>query len=218
MQTTVALVDDHPVFREGMVALLAGHPDLKVVGQASDARDAFDVISISAPDVVVLDLILPGRSGIDIARDLLQRHPQQRMLALTMLRDQLHVNQAFDAGFLGYAMKDESARELVHAIRTVSLRRQYLAPGILPPGADGQARGGWAATRRDAPLQALTPREREIFDLTIEGITTAEIATRLFISRRTVETHRGRVLHKLGAHSAIDLVRLAARLGLLGAA
>jgi DNA-binding NarL/FixJ family response regulator len=216
VQTTVALVDDHRLFREGVVALLSAHPDLKVVGEASNRREALDVVSATSPDVVVLDLSLPGASGIDIAKELLQRRPEQRMLALTMLRDKAHVRQALDAGFLGYAIKDEPAHELVRAIRAVSQGLRYLAPGISGLEKDEQTDGSGGV--KDGALLKLTPREREIFDLTVAGIMTAEIAKQLSISRRTVETHRARILHKLGAHSAVDLVRLAARLGLIGPA
>ena len=204
MQTTLALIDDHRLFREGVLALLAGQPDLKVVAQASDAGEAYRVVAATAPDVVVLDLSLPGVSGLEVGRKLLKQHPKLRILALTMLRDPAHVAQALEAGFLGYATKDQPGGELVAAIHAVARRQHYLSPSLSAVPADG-----------GSPLVKLTRREREVFDLTVAGIITAQIAELLQISRRTVETHRARILHKLGAHSAVDLVRLAASLGLL---
>ncbi len=204
MLTTLALIDDHRLFREGVLALLASQPDFKVVAEASDAGEAYQVIAATAPDVVVLDLSLPGVSGLEVGRKLLQLRPRQRILALTMLRDQRHVALALEAGFLGYATKDQPGQELLVAIRAVANRQHYLSPSLSAGPADG-----------GSPLVKLTRREREVFDLTVAGVVTAQIAEQLQISRRTVETHRARILHKLDAHSAVDLVRLAASLGLL---
>ena len=207
MPTTLALIDDHRLFREGVVALLAGQSDLKVVAQASDADEAYRVIGATSPDVVLLDLSLPGVSGLEVGRALLAKWPQQRILALTMLRDQRHVAQALEAGFLGYATKDQPSDELLAAIHAVANRQRYLSPTL----------AAVVPLESGSPLVKLTRREREIFDMTVGGITTTRIAGQLGISRRTVETHRARILHKLDAHSAVDLVRLAAGLGVLPA-
>jgi DNA-binding NarL/FixJ family response regulator len=169
------------------------------------------------PDVVVLDMLLPGTNGASVARELLRQNPMRKVIALSMVKDEQNVANALDAGVLGYAIKEQSAEDVVAAIRAVAQRQMYLAPSISravvedvrrrprPPIPDAPA----------APLAQLTHREREIFDLTIGGASTADIASQLFISKRTVETHRARILRKLNAHSATDLVRLAARLGLL---
>lgn len=207
MPTTLALIDDHRLFREGIRALLSGRSDLKVVAEASDAAEAYEVVAATAPDVVLLDLSLPGVSGLEVGRELLKQHPQQRILALTMLRGQRHIAQAFEAGFLGYATKDQPSDELLAAIHAVQRRQRYLSPAL----------SAVVPLDSGSPLARLTRREREIFDMTVGGINTAKIAAQLGISRRTVETHRARVLHKLDAHSAVDLVRLAAGLGLLPA-
>ena len=207
MQTTIALIDDHRLFREGVLALLARQPDVKVVGEASDATEGLRVVAATSPDVVVLDLSLPGVSGFDVGRKLLKQRPHQRILALTMLREPRHVAEALEAGFLGYATKDQPSTELLLAIHTVASGHRYLSPTL----------SAAAPVQNGSPLVKLTRREREIFDLTVGGVTTAQIAEQLQISRRTVETHRARILHKLDAHSAVDLVRLAAGLGLLQA-
>lgn len=211
---TVAIVDDHRLFREGVVSLLSGEPDFKVVGEASDAHEALDVVSSTSPHLVMVDLSLPGMNGIDLGRQLLRQRPGIRLLALTMLRDQEHVREALDAGFLGYATKDLSADELMKAIRELSEGRPYLAAGLsMVPT---ERRPDAPKDAADAHLSKLTKREREVFHLTVAGNSTHRIAERLFISPRTVETHRARVLRKLDAHTAVDLVRLAACLGLLG--
>lgn len=207
MQTTLALIDDHQLFREGVLALLAGHPDLKVVAEAADASEAYEVIEATSPDVILLDLSIPGIGGLEIGRKILQQWPQQRILALTMLHAQRHVSMAFDAGFLGYITKDQPSEELLAAIHAVARRQRYLSPSL----------SATAPLESGSPLVKLTRREREVFDLTVAGVITAQIAEQLQISRRTVETHRARILHKLDAHSAVDLVRLAASLGILPA-
>lgn len=207
MPTTLALIDDHRLFREGILALLAGRSDLKVIAEASDADEAYQVVAATAPDVVVLDLSLPGVGGLEVGRTLLKQQPRRRILALTMLRDRRTVAQALEAGFLGYATKDQPSDELLQAIHAVANRQRYLSPTL----------SAAEPVESGSPLVKLTRREREVFDLTIAGVTTLQIAGQLQISRRTVETHRARILHKLDAHSAVDLVRLAAGLGMLPA-
>lgn len=217
-QTTVALIDDHRLFREGLRSLLSTEPDLKVVAEASNAQEAYESVRATSPDVVVLDLMLPGVSGVLIARELLREDPQRKILALSMVNDEQYIAQALEAGVLGYASKEQATVEVVAAIRRVAQRLPYLAPGVSGAAIDDlrrRARSGREGHEGEAPLATLTRREREIFDLTVQGLATADIARQLLISKRTVETHRARILRKLKAHSATDLVRLAARLGLL---
>jgi two-component system response regulator NreC len=215
LRTTIALVDDHRIFREGLRSLLAQQPDIEVVAEAANAHEAYEVVRNSAPDVVVLDILLPGVSGILVAKELLRQDPKRRMIALSMLHDEQHVAQALDAGMLGYASKEQSMDEVVNGIRAVAQRHPYLAPGISRFVLEDYRRLRRGESGPGSPLATLTHREREIFDLTVSGMATAEIARQLYISKRTVETHRARILRKLNAHSATDLVRLAARLGLL---
>jgi two-component system response regulator NreC len=210
----IALIDDHAIFREGLRALLARQNDLEVIGEANEARAAYALADRAAPDLIVLDIALPGCDGIAVARELIRREPSRRILMLSMFDDQERVARALEAGALGYATKEQSAEEVVAAIRTVASGKAYLAPQISRFVIEDYMRlrkGGDPAS----PLRALTGREREIFDLTVRGFSSQAIASQLSISRRTVETHRSRILHKLNLHSASDLVRLAARLGLL---
>ena len=213
----LVLVDDHRLFREGLKALLTTQPDMQLVGEASEAQDAYAVVDRTRPDVVVLDVALPMASGVSVAREVLRRQPQQRILALSMFADEEHVAQAFEVGVLGYASKDVSSTELFGAIRSVAHGQAYLAPGISRVVLDECMRIRRAGHGPDTPLHALTQREREIFDLAVRGLSNQDIASQLCISKRTVETHRGRIMRKLHVHSATDLVRLAARNGLLDA-
>jgi DNA-binding NarL/FixJ family response regulator len=211
--TTVALVDDHQLFLDGLRAVIATQPDMRVVVASSSAATALTMLQQTHADVVVMDLMMPGISGLTLARELLRNDPQRRMLALSMVADEPSVAEAFRAGVLGYACKSQPAEEVVEAIRGVARGAPYLAPELAEkfPGGSNAIR-----TRQTAhPLSALTQRERQVFELTVAGKTTRDVAKELNISRRTVETHRSRVLHKLGVHSALDLVRLAASWGLL---
>jgi DNA-binding NarL/FixJ family response regulator len=216
MTIRVALVDDHRLFREGLRALLGTQPDLCVVAEASDAREAPAAVESSEPDVVVLDYQLKGVAGPSIVRDLLERNRNRRILVLSMHTEEDRVAQAMAAGALGWASKEQGAAELFGAIRMVASGRTYLAPAVAHFSFDDYSR-----TQRDgkptSPLGPLTGREKEVFELVIRGMPNDTIAQTLTISRRTVETHRSRILHKLHAHSVADLMRFAARHGLLDA-
>src|SRR5471030_1323039 len=206
---TVALIDDHQLFLDGLRAVLSTQSDLKVVASTSLALAAASAVHESQPDVVVLDLMMPGLSGLSVVRELLRDNPNRRVLALSMIADESSVADALEAGVRGYACKSQPASEVVEAIREVARGHSYLAPQladtVLPmPG-----------KRRPRPLDKLTAREREVFDLTVAGRSTRDVATELVISPRTVETHRARILRKLEAHSALDLVRMAASWGML---
>src|SRR5919202_168346 len=203
MAYKVALIDDHRLFREGLRALLASQPDLQVVGEAAEPTQACALVDAEDPDLVVVDVLLGTASGVALARELLRRSPRRRLLMLSMLLDEEH------------AAKAQSLDEVLEAIRTVASGRVYL-PTVLSRFVVQDSlrlRPGEAAP--PSPLARLTRREREVFDLIVGGGSTAQIAAQLSISHRTVETHRSRILHKLKARSAADLVRLAARLKLL---
>lgn len=207
MPCQVALVDDHLLFREALRVLLSSTEDVSVVAEASTADEALEAVRDSAPDVVVLDVVIPGVDGIQIARELLRENPNRRVLALSMMTDPEHVLAALHAGVLGYAVKRQPASEVLDAIRAVSRGERYVAPELETIAAQ--------KTAIQPALASLTQREQEIFELCVSGLASKDIAQRLHISPRTVETHRARVLRKLHARSAVDLVRLAARWGVL---
>jgi DNA-binding NarL/FixJ family response regulator len=212
---TAAIVDDHPVFRQGLKLLFELHGDPRVVAETSHPEEAVEMVRSAQPDVVLLDLVFPdGVSGVSVAHQLLRRNPAERILFVSMVKDDMRVADALESGALGYATKDQSAEELVQAVRVVAAGRPYLASTLPTERIDAQRR----ALRENARLgnlSSLTSRERQIFDMTVAGLTAAAIGEKLSISRRTVETHRARILSKLGVHSAAELVRIAARAGML---
>lgn len=209
----VALVDDHPVFREGLRAVISAQPDLKVVAEASDAREAYERIEATHPDLVLLDVSLPGANGIVVARELLRRTPAPRILMLSVRDEEETVAAALLAGAQGYACKVQPAAQLLEAVRAVLAGGRYLAPQL---SADAIEQCLRRHREQKGPLDVLSDREREVFSLLVRGITNDGIADQLTISRRTVETHRSRVLKKLRVHSAVELLRFAARHSLLG--
>jgi DNA-binding NarL/FixJ family response regulator len=212
--TTAALVDDHPVFRQGLKLLFELKGDPVVVGESSGAHDALEMVSATRPDVVLLDIVLGKEaSGIAIAQQLLHRNPGERILFLSMVKDSIKVAQALQSGGLGYATKDQSIDDLLQAVRNVAAGQRYIGPALASARVDFHR--SLIGPRPPDVVGLLTARERQVFDLTVEGLTAAGIGEKLLISRRTVETHRARILGKLGARSASDLVRIAARAGIL---
>jgi two-component system, NarL family, response regulator NreC len=215
MALRVGIVDDHRLFREGIKELLATVADVSVVAEADSAAAARRIVDSEDVDLLLVDWRLPDLPGDVLLREIHRRKPSLLLVALTMFGDERHVADAFAAGASGYVCKELGVAELVKAIRLVRAGGRYL-----PPTLDGHGRDdGFALLSRapngDSPMAALTRREREIFTLVVRGLRTTEIATQLEISGRTVETHRGRILRKLRVHSTSDLVRLAARHGLL---
>ncbi len=213
MRYRVLIVDDHAVFRDCLKVLLGPHPDIEVVGEATRLEEALEVVKRTAPDVIVVDVKLGGLDGIEVVREIVRRDPQARILMLTMMDEPAFVAGAFAAGALGYATKSDSSDDVAHAIRTVAERRRYLSRVLSAAAVEGEREP--PTTSSADPLSVLTRREREVFDLTLTGATAGEIGKQLSISGRTVETHRARILHKLHARTTLDLVRLAAKLGLL---
>jgi DNA-binding NarL/FixJ family response regulator len=209
----IILVDDHQLFREGLRALLSSPTDMKVVGEAPDAHEAAKVVEKVAHDLVVLDISLPGTNGIALLHEFRRRGHKQPVLILTMHSHADIVSDAFDAGATGYALKHQSIEQLLDAIRITSRRGRYLAPE-LTTDAMQEAQHPVPHDGRGV-IGLLSVREREIFELIAAGHNNAAIAGELFISVKTVETHRSRIFRKLDVHNVGDLIRLAVRHGLL---
>lgn len=203
------LVDDHPLFRAGLAALLSDEPDLTVAGEAGDAAEAIEVLRREPFDVVVLDVLIPSGTAISVAADLLDVRPC-RVLALSALDEPIMIAALLRAGASGYALKTQPPREIVEAIRTVASGGRYLPP--FTPHEEVLAR---YQTDSQVPFTRLTQREREVFELLLRGLTNDDVSEKLAIARRTVETHRQRIMQKLDTHSMTDMIRLAARYGLL---
>jgi DNA-binding NarL/FixJ family response regulator len=214
---TAVLVDDHDLFRAGLRALLTATPDVRVVGEARTARQAYAVIEATKPEVVVLDVSLAGTDGIAITRELVRRKAGCRILMLTMHAVPDCVVRALQAGALGYALKDEPAAAALQAIRATAAGTRYLSPRL--PVAEileqVQSRRAARANGGEPPLQGLSRREREVFAMVVRGMANRQIASELCISVKTVETHRAHINKKLGVHSGTELVRLAALYGVV---
>jgi DNA-binding NarL/FixJ family response regulator len=208
----VLIADDHTIVRHGLMSILRGTEDITVVAEAADGYEAVETALSTRPDVVVLDISMPRLNGLEAARRIVRKLPGCRILVLTMHDDEEYVLRMVRAGVCGYLVKDGAASELITAIRTVRSGQAYFGPHAAKILADAVH-----ADRPppDDPIAALTDREREIFQLVVEGRTSAQIAGLLCISPKTVENHRMHVMEKLGVHSTTALLRLAARHGLL---
>ena len=208
----IILVDDHELFRDGLGELLRKRGDLAVVAEANDAREATLAVAENPCDLVVVDITLPGSSGIALVRDLKRDDPRRPVLMLSSYQDADIVADALDAGADGYAIKTQSPQQFIEAIHAVVAGQGYLAPSLRHVVRRDGGRSG-----RTGFLGSLSAREREIFDLLVRGRSNGDIAKALFISVKTVETHRTHIMKKLDVHSIGDLVRLAARHGHLAA-
>jgi len=207
----VALIDDHPIFREGMRTLIERQSDLVVVGEGSDAREAYGIVANHHPDVVVVDIQLPGVDGIAATRELKRRAPDGKVLVLSVHQGQDWAAEAIAAGARGYALKSQPTEAVVGAIRTVGRGGTYLPPEFPATLFDARQH----RKPGDDPLFKLSMREREVFALLTRGFTNQSVGDELCISVKTVETHRARIHRKLDLHSVAELIRYAALNGLL---
>lgn len=209
----IVLADDHQVVREGLRLLLEAQPDLSVVGEAADGLQAVDLVDSLKPDVLVVDLIMPGLGGLDVAREVKRRSPRTHVVILSMHSSDSFVLQALRNGAAAYVLKDSSATELVQAIHTVLAGRRYLSPPLSQKAIDVYVD---RAERAEVDLyDTLTTREREVLHLAAEGLGNPAIGERLGISPRTAETHRTHLMEKLGLLNRTDLVVYALQKGLV---
>jgi len=200
----VLLADDHAVIRDGLKALLQRAADISVVGEADNGRDAVRRSEKLKPDVVVMDLTMPGLNGIDAARLLREKCPATHVVMLSMHSDAEHVFRAFEAGATGFVLKESAGEEVAAAVRAVHVGRRYLSRSIEGPEATGRS-----PARVVSPLDRLSAREREVLQLVVEGRSSAEIAAAIHLSPKTVETYRVRLMAKLGVRDVPGLVRFA---------
>ncbi len=208
----VVVADDHTILREGLVALLNGSGDCQVVAQAADGVAAVEAALRFRPDVVVLDISMPRLNGIEVVRRLAHELESTRILVLTMHAEEEYVLHVVRAGAAGFLLKDSAATELLAAVRALAAGRGYFA-GHASRVLAQQVQQPHAPLAD--PYRDLTPREREVFHLIVEGLTTKEIARRLEIGPKTAENHRSRVLDKLGARNTAELIRYAVKRGLM---
>jgi DNA-binding NarL/FixJ family response regulator len=207
MLIKVFLADDHAVVRDGLRLLLEAQHDLRVVGEAATGREAVRLVSAACPDVVLMDIAMPELNGIEAARQVRAACPDTQVVMLSMYSTDEHIARAFQAGAIGYVLKESAGVDVVAAVRAASVGHQYLSPKIARALAD--------RSHRDiSPLDRLSEREREILQLTVEGLSSVQIAQILMLSSKTVETYRSRLMSKLGLHDLPRLVKFAIQHGL----
>ena len=209
--TTLFLVDDRELFREGFRMLLSSQADFAIAGEANAVPHAYEAIEARRPDVTIVSSDLGGIGGNAITREVVRRLPEAKVLMLSSRRDDDGVHQALAAGARGFALKQQPSAQVFEAVRAVALGHVYLAPAISHLVLQDHLRLRRGETTQAGPCDALSRRERDVFELLVRGHTNRRIARMLGISPKTVETHRAHVLRKLGVHSIVDLIRFAAR-------
>jgi DNA-binding NarL/FixJ family response regulator len=206
----VLIADDHEVVAEGLRHLVEAERDIQVVACVADGREAVRQARDTQPDVVLMDLSMPELNGADATRAILERDPRCRVIVLSMYSQREYVRRALKAGAAGYVVKRSAAKEVVEAIRAVHAGQRYLSPRVADVVLDD-----YTDEKQDDPLSRLSAREREVLQLLAEGRTGAQIAERLSLSQKTVETYRARLVEKLGIRDLAGLVRFAIQKGLV---
>ncbi len=213
MTVTVLLADDHPIVRHGLRHLLEEEASLKIVGEASDGLQAVELVEKFKPNVLIVDLMMPGLNGLEVLKQVKERSPNTCSIVLSMQSADIYVVEALKAGALGYVLKETGPSELVNAVQQILEGKRYLSPRLSERLIDVLLQVKDELTLD--PYETLTNREREILHMAAEGMTTAAIAKRLSISPRTAELHRGRMMNKLGLNNQTDLIRYALKRGIL---
>lgn len=213
MSARVLLVDDHALMRQGLQMLIDGQPDMTVVGMAKDGADGLTSAVALAPDVVVMDIEMPGENGIQVSRRMLDACPSTKVVILSAFADAQYITEAVQAGVSGYLLKGNPPDEVLSAIRAVVSGHTFMCPEATS-SLVATLKGHLTAEPKPSHA-ALSPREREVFQLVAEGLRTKEIAARLGIGTKTVDTHRARLMKKLNCGSTAELVRIGLREGMV---
>lgn len=212
METTILLADDHRLVREGLRKLIEEREDLRVVAEATTGQEAIELCQKLRPDLVLMDISMPGLSGIDATRRICKNTPGTKVLILSMHDNQGYVEEVLRSGASGYVLKDSAASDLLQAIDAVRGGDSFLSPTVTQQVVDAIAR---PADRPVAAASQLTDREREVLTLIAEGLSSKEIAQKLGVSLKTIESHRANLMDKLDIHKVSGLVRFAIRAGLV---
>lgn len=213
-QIRIVLADDHTIIRSGLRLLLEQQPDFKVVAEASDGRQAVQLVSKHHPNVVILDIGMPELNGIEATRQIVAQDPHPDVVILSMHSDESYVLRALKAGARAYILKNAAEADLIRAVQAVSERKSFFSPVISKMLLEDYVRQVREKEVEDS-YDLLTPREREILQLIAEGKTNKEMATILGLSPHTIETHRGNILEKLNLHSVPELIMYAVRKGII---
>jgi two-component system, NarL family, response regulator NreC len=213
MAVTIVLADDHHVMRQGLRMLLEAQEDFCVVAEAGDGLEAVKLVEHLKPCVLIVDLMMPGINGLEVARQVSHHSPQTHIIVLSMYGNEPYVLEALRNGAAGYVLKDANAAELLRAVHEVVVGRRYLSPPLSEHAIEAYLQKAEGAVLD--LYETLTTREREVLQLAAEGRTNADIAAALYVSPRTVETHRAHLMHKLELHTQADLIRYALKRGIL---
>jgi DNA-binding NarL/FixJ family response regulator len=209
----IVLADDHHLVRQGVRALLEADPNFRVIGEAGDGLEALRLVQELRPDFLIVDVRMPGLSGLEVTRQVSERSRQTRVLIMSMYDNEAYLLEAMRNGAAGYILKDNTAAELLEAVHEVAAGQRYLSQALSKRTIDAYVREAQGTT--PDPYKTLTSREREVLHLVVEGNTNAKIGRRLHISPRTVEIHRASVMHKLGLRTQTDLILYAVDRGIL---
>lgn len=209
--TGIILADDHQILRDALRLLLETQTDFKVIAETGDGLDALQLTERHKPDILIVDLMMPGLSGLEVARRARSLFPAVKVIVLSMHDAESYVVEALNAGVAGYVLKKSSSQELIFAIRQALEGGVYLSPSLNERAIEAYIR----RAQDSDPYETLTPREREIFQLAAEGTSNPRIAERLSLSPRTVEMHRGNMMKKLGLNSQTELVKYAVKRGMV---
>jgi len=213
MTISVLIADDHAIVRDGLRLLLETQPDIQVVGEAANGREAFQKVRKLRPDIVLMDIAMPELNGIDATREIIAVSPATRVIVLSMHTSREHIYRALQAGAAAYLLKESAGNEVLQTLRIVKAGHRCLSQQLTDLMLDDMSRLHDFREYED-PLACLSIREREVLQLMVEGNNSPEIAERLFISVKTVETYRSRMMQKLGIHDVPGLVKLAIQYGL----
>lgn len=205
--TSIFVVEDHAIVREGLLALLSLDSRIEVVGESDNGRDAVHLIGVAKPALILMDLSMPGMNGIEAIREIRHRYPGVRIIVLTVHRTEEYIRAALEAGANGYVLKNSTHAELMLAIRSVLDGKSYLSPVVSEKIIVGYLNGGDVDAK--SPWETLTPRERVVLKLIAEGQQNKRIAIYLSISVKTVEKHRANIMRKLNLHNAASLTAYA---------
>ncbi len=215
-QKSIIIIDDHPLFREGLKTIISRDDRFKVIGEAGSGHEGLEITKRLKPDLVIVDISLPDQSGIQLTRDLRRLFSETKILIVSMHSKIDYIAEAFQAGATGYVVKESASERLLQGLKSVVKGDYYLDSSVSHAVVENLMKSPLKAAKiTDADYASLTPREQEVMRFLAEGLSSKAVAEKLFISPKTVENHRANIMNKLGLHSTIELVRYAAKLGLI---